>query len=430
MESGDNNRLNANELRKSGRYLEALEEYKFKWDGGHGNEYDAAGILNCLRKLKLLKEGLAFALSIPSDYFYLNWISNEISWTIADIVDNLSKRGVPLENIDREGEKILKLNAADQAVNKIAFVIMKSAKENKNWNILLKWANAVNPASLSKEGLTLPDGKKGWSYLGRWTNYKITALIETGSANESIQISKWAIDNFPNHKKFFAYNLFRAYSKLEDYENAEEAFNDLRVITKPDPYMFHEYGSMFIKSGRTDEGLYYLVKSVTGSQKPEFLVGYYADLGDVFRKIGMDNEARNHYLLAAAVRAKNKWTIPQTLQKSLEDMQIGSFDGNVGELLSICNDYWMKYLDAGDEFKREIPKEEPIETDIVGIIYLGYEEREYFFVNPPGSEGIIGFKNELTEDIKDRCQVIFDVVPSFNKKRGEWSEKAVNVRLY
>ena len=89
----------------------------------------------------------------------------------------------------------------------------------------------------------------------------------------------------------------------------------------------------------------------------------------------------------------------------------------------------MKYSKSEYEFKRQIPEEEPSETDIKGIIYLGHEERDYFFVNPPDSEGIIGFKNELTDNFEDRSQVIFDIVPSFNKKRNEWSKKAINVRL-
>lgn len=429
MESKDNREINANELRKSGNYLEALQLYKSKWDQNQGNEFDAAGILHCLRKLKLPSEGLSFASSIPPQFFSLGWINLEMSWTIADQVANLSEKSLPLENIDHEAEKILEFEAAEQAVNKIAFELMKSAKENKKWDILLKWVNVVNPASLSREGLILPDGKKGWSFLGRWTNYKITALIETGSAEESVQLSKAAIDNFPNHKKFFAYNLFRAYSKLEDYENAEKAFNDLRIITRPDFYMFHEYGMMLVNSGKIDEGIHYLIKSVKGSQKPEYLVGYYADLGDAFKKIGKNDEARIHYLLAASVRVKNNWSIPPKLQESLDNMQIDSVGVNIDELISNCNDCWMKYSNNVNGFKKQISEEKPLETDVEGIIYLGIESRDYFFINPPDSEGIIGFKNELTENFKDRSQVIFDIVPSFNKKRNEWSSKAINVRL-
>ena len=48
----------ANELRKSGRCKDALEIYRELWDGQYYNEYTAAGLLHCLRKLHRLDEAI------------------------------------------------------------------------------------------------------------------------------------------------------------------------------------------------------------------------------------------------------------------------------------------------------------------------------------------------------------------------------------
>jgi hypothetical protein len=73
-------------------------------------------------------------------------------------------------------------------------------------------------------------------------------------------------------------------------------------------------------------------------------------------------------------------------------------------------------------------REKPLAEGVVGRIFLGHPEREYFFINPPDADGYIGFKNELTWAPEDLSQVVFDVVPSFNRKKNEWAAKAVNVR--
>ena len=51
MESIDTRKYEANALRKAGNFREALALYQDLWNSGIQDEYIAAGILQCLRKL-------------------------------------------------------------------------------------------------------------------------------------------------------------------------------------------------------------------------------------------------------------------------------------------------------------------------------------------------------------------------------------------
>jgi len=126
---------------------------------------------------------------------------------------------------------------------------------------------------------------------------------------------------------------------------------------------------------------------------------------------------------------RNSWAIPSELQQRLESMKISSVNDSMEELLYRCSLHWNNSELRAIPIQHTTEVVEPIERGVIGTIFLGPTERDYFFINPPGKDGYIGFKQELNHPIQDRSEVRFDVVPSFNKKRNEWSMKAVNVEL-
>lgn len=64
----------ANSLRKTGSYQEAISIYRELWQVS-GDEFDGAGLLNCLRKLELFDEALVFSEELITKYSNFKWAS-------------------------------------------------------------------------------------------------------------------------------------------------------------------------------------------------------------------------------------------------------------------------------------------------------------------------------------------------------------------
>lgn len=177
----------ANELRKSGNYEEALPIYRDLWKET-GDKFDGAGLLHCLRKLKLLEEALILADELIFKYPDFNWCRNEVIWTY--IYGKLNKLGEtePLEEVVQTAQKIYNFNPDGLAAKMIVFKVLKSAKASKDWGIVNDWIVKLNPKSLSTEQMVDSSGREGWSDQSLWYNYRINGLLEKENQNEAIAL--------------------------------------------------------------------------------------------------------------------------------------------------------------------------------------------------------------------------------------------------
>jgi len=158
------------------------------------------------------------------------------------------------------------------------------------------------------------------------------------------------------------------------------------------------------------------------------MVSYFVEMGDIFKQVGRLDAARDHYALATVLRMRMSWPIPPELQQRLNENAISSIEDSVEELTYRCSRHWSSCETKQSPVTAPHEREKPLAVGIVGRIFLGPPDREYFFINPPDGDGYIGFKNELTWAPEDGSLVVFDVVPSFNRKKNEWAAKAANVR--
>ena len=73
-------KLEANRLRKLGKFEEALPLYRELW-AKTGDKFDGAGLLHCLRNMKIFDEAIPFADELLGKYLDFDWAHNEIIWT-------------------------------------------------------------------------------------------------------------------------------------------------------------------------------------------------------------------------------------------------------------------------------------------------------------------------------------------------------------
>ena len=167
----------ANELRKSGNLNKSLSMYRELWKES-GDRFDGAGLLHCLRKLKLFDEAIVLADELINKYSDFKWCRIEVIWSyIEGILDKYNEKE-PIENVLELAEKIMNLNPDHLALKKVVFKVVKSAIYNNNWEIADEWLDKIEPETLSDKPIQIDSGKEGWSDKSCWYNYKIKVLIK------------------------------------------------------------------------------------------------------------------------------------------------------------------------------------------------------------------------------------------------------------
>ena len=157
----------ANNLRKAKNFEEALLLYRYLWKET-GDKFDGAGLLHCLRKLKIFDEAVVLAEEIIDKYPDFDWCRKEVIWTLISGTLYKLEETEPLEKVLQTAQKIMDLNPDDLAKKMIVFKVLKSAKFSNHWGIVNEWVVNIDPASLNTDPMMDSSGREGWSDQARW----------------------------------------------------------------------------------------------------------------------------------------------------------------------------------------------------------------------------------------------------------------------
>jgi hypothetical protein len=75
------------------------------------------------------------------------------------------------------------------------------------------------------------------------------------------------------------------------------------------------------------------------------------------------------------------------------------------------------------------PKGEKMRRALQGRLTMGHSDKPFCFISSEGRDSYFCLKADLPKNIADGTVLIFDAVPSFDKKKNKHSWKAVNIRL-
>jgi hypothetical protein len=163
------------------------------------------------------------------------------------------------------------------------------------------------------------------------------------------------------------------------------------------------------------------------------MVSLFMDIGMLCKNMGKKDEARAHLLLCKYVREKNQWSIPGLLSIVIDEVDRDLDDKekpkNLDEALNICSGCWRDLL-GEESIPRKAQRDKgTARKDLLGTLDIGTSERTFCFIVGTNNESFFCSKKDLPSRIMDKEQVVFDAVPSFDKKKGKKSWKAVNVRI-
>ena len=423
----------ANELRKAGNFEEALLLYRNLWKET-GDKFDGAGLLHCLRKLRLFNEAVSLAEQLIAKFLDFKWCRNEIIWTLISGLLYKLEETEPLEKVQQTAQRIMDLNPEDLAAKMVVFKVLKSAKASNDWETINEWVVKIDPNSLSTEPMTDSSGRKGWSDQSLWYNYRIRGLVEKGDKKEAINIVDQIIDRFPKQRKFFLRLKGLAYYRLDNLTEAEKAYQNLCSSYRPEWWLLHEYGKVVRDSGRKEDALELMYQAAGSHSKLEAKVSLFLDIGMLCKEMEKNEEARSHLVLCKYVREKNDWSVSEPVLNGINDLNEiihnRNEPTNLKEALNFCRSEWRKLLGKENDSKNLSYKNRKVKKGLIGKVSLGQSDRPYCFIIVKGKQSFFCYKSDLPPNIMDGDEVTFDAIPSFDKKKNKESWKASNIQHF
>lgn len=422
----------ANKLRKMREFAKALPLYR-ELSADNSDSYSAAGLLQCLRDLRLFDEALALCSPANPNHLALNWYRNEVVWVL--IQGRLQKldESARLTEVVKEAESILALKP-NGIVAKWIIVrrVLKAAKAKSRWDTVLEWVEKVNPDELSVSPLQDDHGRTGWCERAIWHNCQIRAEIEVGDKEKAIIAAQRAKELFPRQAKYFIRLEGLANFRLGRLIEAELLYSKLSSGERSDGWILTEYAHVLQELDKSREALMLMCKAAFLNKKIELLVSVFSDIGFLCHKLVLKQEARNHLALCKYIREEQGWKIPQDIHSLLSALDSELVNSKVGanrdRILAECQSFWRKTAGGEEKANRKIPQTLPLKKMLKGRLRMGAPQRPYCFLVADDRESYFCSKSDLPKEAIDGVFLQFDAIPSFDKKKRQESWKAVNVR--
>jgi tetratricopeptide (TPR) repeat protein len=422
----------ANDLRKEGKYNKALKLYR-EIINENGDSYDIAGMLHCLRKLKKFDEALILAEEYYPNSSNFEWLKNEIIWTFIFSKLKNSKLDFPIGEIIETAQKIISLDPDKIALKITVLSVLKAANEVGEWQIINNWESKIDPSDLSEDPISIGEGKKGWSKKAIFYNYKIKALINTNKPLEALEILNEIIDVFPREKKFFYRLKALAYIELNELEEARKIYKEICSSFKTDWWLLHEYGKVLRDLGEKKEALEIFCLSASKHTKLELKLKLFNDIFELSEDLQKFEFARNHLVLIKIIREKNNWPISEEMIDKINEL-----NENIGKkienktfknIIALCEKNWKSILKNNKKYEENESIKRKIKENIDGKVSMPPSNRSYCFIVNHDNNSYFCLKKDLPKGIKNGDPVIFDAIPSFDKKKNRKSWKASNIRI-
>jgi tetratricopeptide (TPR) repeat protein len=397
------------------------------------DSYSAAGLLGCLRELRLFDQALPLCIPNNRKHLALDWYRNEVIWTLIQGKLQELDESAPLDEVVSAAELILAFEPKGTVAKwSIVRRVLKAAKLRNRWDIVSKWIERVNPDELSTKPMKDERGRDGWCEQAIWHNFRIRSEIEVGDKQQAIVAAQRAIGLFPQPAKFFKRLEALGNFRLGKLVEAELLYGKLSSGGKSDWWILNEHAQVLRDLDKHQEALALMCKAALSNKKLELLVSLFSDIGFLCRKTELKQDARNHLLLCKYVREEQGWSIPQAVSAAVAELHRES--SNVAGpldrdgVLAECQKFWRRTVGAQHDSREPSLKSRGVKRMLKGKLKMGPLERPYCFLLSDTRESYFCRKSDLPQGAIDGVILHFDAMPSFDKKKNQESWKAVNVR--
>lgn len=428
MNSVQQQKEQANSLRKKGSFKMALPIYQGLWGNVTRDKFDGAGYLHCLRKLKMYDEALPVANECEKNYSDFKWGRIEIIWTYIGILKSKSENEsigsiLPLVN------RIMNLTPDDLQTNTTILFLLKKAKQFRKWDIAVQWIDKIKPETLEKEPITIEKGNTGWSNYLIWHHHKIRCLIHQKKYQEAIEMVENIIGEANQEKKFFRVLESQAYDQIGQSEKAIQILTDLSNGRKVDWWIVHQHAKILKNMGEREKALEKMYIAASLSFKLESIVTLIFEIATLCEELNRIQESYYHLLLYKLIREKREWLVTKETEELIRNIGISlNVEQNLKfkEVREKCQTYWGSVNSNNKPEIRNSKKN--LRGSLSGYLIKVKEDRPFCFIKTQ-KESFFCYKSDIQGEVKEGLEVQFEVVPSFDKKKQRESWKAINIVL-
>lgn len=417
----------ADELRKNGKYLEAIPLYQEQVKTSFSS-YPTRWLINCLRKAGKLEEaykiGNEALVKFPND----KYIKSEVAWVLYDHDLKPCKESGSFTPITEVSKRILEIDPENTFLKlRVTQLVLKIAKHanNPDWRWVAEIAQTINPNELSSEKRTNSDGKSYMSEKEDWFINAAHANLKCGQFKKAIEIAAKGLDSFPN-ELFLLRTIALAKFQSGDAQTGAEVMRPLLNHPRCEWYIRSELAEMEVHLGNQEEAYRLLCQALLSKQEDQFKVKNLETFASLAMKMNKLEEANCALAFANTIRTNAKWTIPNSLTNLRRECQAAFQKAGVKQpeitasqtdLARTCDKIWSEgALEGMERFRGKVTQ---IRSD-----------RKYAFIKPDsGGESAIVFLRDLPRDCAvEDVTVEYSLEKSFDVKRNKDSFKAVQVR--
>ncbi|HZU66038.1 MAG TPA: hypothetical protein VFA09_02070 [Ktedonobacteraceae bacterium] len=432
------------QLRKAQRFSEAAELFKKAFELCH-DSYAASKYIHCLCRTgdEAARVAAKFARQAEQQFSDDQYIKKEWAWALyyGYLKDAEGDEIEEAENIDdqapeqiapsadlttkvKAGRTIFRLTTDLFARKQAAFAICKEAKLLKKWDLVLEFAQQLDPQMLSLEQKEL-NGRRLLSDYQRWAFAITRALLELERYDECITHAREASEKFPQES--FHFQRWEALAKIR-MGQVEDGLKQLEYLNMRFPkqwYIQSDIANAHVRLGQDEDALLWFSRAAMMPGDPHGRILILKSMCEVLQRLANWQAVYEHLRLIWIIELElgSKRYAERTEQHLHEfqrlhadQLRIVSEDGipTLSSALKPCRVTWQKTIKSAQPTQR-------------GRISFLDEEKRFGFVT--NDEGRFHFKfNTFRGKPELNMWVEFETEDSFDQKRGKASKIAVNVR--
>ena len=421
----------AEEMRKSGKFESAfpifMENFK-----ANSDEPSLWRAVHCARKTNQFDAAVQLIEENKQMLSTSQPLKSQFCWLKYDYVIDKNKKSGNWEAVLKAAEEILELiTDCNDLIFKLAlFAAIDAAKNLNDSQKVLELTEIVGPEKLPAEGENYK-GKKILSYRERWFYARLSALFDLQLYEECRELSLEAVKQYPRRLEFSRRGAL-CKMMLGKYGEAEEELQAISKMRGCPWYITADLAKLRFNVGSFNNALQSAFEAAKMHGELQSKVNLFTLIAKIQLVLGNSESAKNHTLLACAIRKHFKWRFNE------EITQLASRFGLVLDNLPLpniavkdCEPEWGINRENTTDKKEEIKlSSQPIELAVQGTITSILENRPFTFIRRADNWKNIYVKvSDIPEHLQlSGAELEFDIVESFDKLKNKKSVKAVNVR--
>lgn len=384
----------ANDLRKQGKFDEAVKFYEKLWQEHRGdcNEWDGWGYAFCLRKVK--KTALAYEISQEVYKTYSDFDANKgvLAWCMYDLSINRETEEIEKDESSYFGtaNKILSLVPQDKysPYSKTVFKVTDYLEETRNIlpaRDINTWLDRLDKTKLGKDTWEGKDHKgrpmTHASDLEKWYAKKCKMYYELKRFRECIDVGLEAfsvITEFHYHyDKWIRRDMGRSYGELGNPKDGIALYEKF-MDERSEWFIYFEAANLYYQDNQIEMALKFSAQAALVRHEIEHKVNLFAFIGKVLLHKGEKELACKHLLLSVKIRLEREWKIPGDLQTLLDQADVNMDEpASPKDLEQSLIKYWQSLLYSDKKQGSGVVKK-VVASGKSGFI-IGNDKKEYHF---------------------------------------------------